>query len=86
MKNPKTLKYSIGSVQIYRLLKELTAFTSVWIKSNKAVSATPPKKQTIIGNAGGEGKNTPVKSLRAHGRRLTPFTCFGREYIYIEFC
>lgn len=47
MKNPMTLKYSIGSVQIYRLLKELTAFTGVWIKPNKAVSATPLEKQPL---------------------------------------
>lgn len=56
MKNPKTLKYSVGLVQIYRLLKELTAFIGVWIKPNKAVSATPLEKQTIRGNAGGKAK------------------------------
>lgn len=65
MKNPKTLKYSIGSVQIYRLLKELTAFTGVWIKPNKAVSATPLEKQTIIGNVGGKAK-TPQSNPYGH--------------------
>ena len=73
MTQSKTLN-SMGWVQFYGLLKELAAFTGVWIKPNKAISATLPEKQTVIGNTG-EGKVIQLKSLRAQPHRLSPFTC-----------